>query len=103
MIGDMPRLLHLLVSSLLMSSGLAVPQTRTEAPAETAFYAVSYVEVMPSSRPAAITALKHYREASLKDDGYVRFEIFEQGGRPGHFGIIETWRDQKAFDARAAA
>jgi quinol monooxygenase YgiN len=103
MIGDMPRLIHLLIGSLLMSSGLAAPQNRAEAPADTAFYAVSYVEVMPSSRPAAITALKHYREASLKDDGYVRFEIFEQVGRPGHFGIIETWRDQKAFEARGVA
>jgi quinol monooxygenase YgiN len=24
-------------------------------------------------------------------------------GRPGHFAVIETWRDQKAFDAREAA
>jgi quinol monooxygenase YgiN len=103
MIGDMPRLLHLLVGSLMLSSGLAAPQIRADAPADTAFYAVSYVEVMPSSRPMAIAALKHYREACLKDDGYVRFEIFEQVGRPGHFGIIETWRDQKAFDARGAA
>ena len=46
-----------------------------------------------------MAALKQYREASRKDDGYVRVEFFEQVGRPGHFAIIETWRDQKALDA----
>jgi quinol monooxygenase YgiN len=104
----MPRLLHLLVSSVMVTSGLAAPaargtQTRADAPSDTAFYAVSYVEVMPSSRPMAIAALKLYRDASRKDDGFGRFELFEQVGRPGHFASVETWRDQKAFDARGAA
>ncbi len=30
-------------------------------------------------------------------------EIFEQIGRPGHFAVVERWRDQAAFDARDAA
>jgi quinol monooxygenase YgiN len=100
----MPRLL-LLVFSVMVSSGLATlaPQTGADIRADTAFYTVSYVEVLTSSRPAAIAALKQYRDASRKDDGYARFELFEQVGRPGHFAIVETWRDQKAFDARGAA
>jgi quinol monooxygenase YgiN len=104
----MARLLHLLVSSVMVTSGLAAPaaggpQTRADAQADTAFYAVSYVEVTTSSRPAAIVALKQYRDASRREEGYARFELFEQVGRPGHFSIVETWRDQKAFDARGAA
>jgi len=51
----------------------------------------------------AIAALKTYRETMRKRDGFVRFDIFEQIGRPGHFAIVETWRDQPAFDARGAA
>jgi quinol monooxygenase YgiN len=82
--------------------GLLGPQTGADMPADTAFYAVSYVEVMASSRAAAITALKQYRDASRKDEGHVRFELFEQMGRPGHFATVETWREQKAFDARGA-
>jgi quinol monooxygenase YgiN len=97
----MPRLLRLLVSSVLLSSSLAA--VRADAPTDTAFYTVSYVEVMAASRPAAIAALKQYRDASRKAEGYARFELFEQVGRPGHFAIVETWRDQKAFDARGAA
>jgi quinol monooxygenase YgiN len=97
----MPRLLRLLVSSVLLWSSLAL--VRADTPADTAFYTVAYVEVMASSRGTAIAALKQYREASRKDEGYARFELFEQVGRPGHFAIVETWRDQKAFDARGAA
>jgi quinol monooxygenase YgiN len=33
----------------------------------------------------------------------VRVEVFEQIGRPGHWVVIETWRDVKAFDSRDAA
>jgi quinol monooxygenase YgiN len=79
------------------------PQTRADAPVDTTFYAVSYVEVMPSSTAKAIAALKQYRDASRQQEGYVRYDLFEQVGRPGHFAIVETWRNQSAFDARAAA
>ena len=84
---------------------LAWPAARFEAqaPADTAQNAVSYVDVMPSARAAMVAALKQYRDASRKDDGYVRFELLEQLGRPGRFAVVETWRDQKAFDTHAAA
>jgi len=94
----MPRLLHLLVGTVMASSSL-VSQT----PGDARVYAVSYVEAIASSKAAAIAALKEYRDASRKQDGCVRLELFEQVGRPGHFAVIETWRDQKAFDARGAA
>jgi quinol monooxygenase YgiN len=74
-----------------------------DALAGTAAYLVSYVEVTPSSRSTAVAALTAYREASRKDDGYIRVELFEQIGRSGHFAIVETWRDQKAIDAHGAA
>jgi quinol monooxygenase YgiN len=103
----MPRFLRPLVSSVIVSSlalaALAAPAARAETPADTAIYAVSYVEVMAASRATAIAALKQYRDAERKDEGHVRFELFEQMGRQGHFAIVETWRDQKAFDARGTA
>ena len=48
-------------------------------------------------------ALKQYRDASRKDDGYVRFDLLEQVGRAGHFVVVETWKDQKAFDTHGTA
>jgi quinol monooxygenase YgiN len=74
-----------------------------QAPADTTFFAVTYVEVMPASKPAAVAAFKLYRETSRKDDGFVRMELFEQEGPPGHFCLIETWNNQRAFDAHMTA
>jgi quinol monooxygenase YgiN len=47
--------------------------------------------------------LKEYRSASRAADGFVALDLFEKADRTGHFGLVETWRDQKAFDAHAAA
>jgi len=64
------------------------------------FCAVSYVEVRAPAASTAVAALKQYREANQRTNGFVRFEIFEQVGRPGHFALVETWRTSEAFDAR---
>ena len=98
----MPRLLHMLLSAVMVSSSFA-PQIRADTAADAHVYAVSYVEVNASSSATAIAALKQYRDASRKQDGCVRLDLFAQVGRSGHFAVVETWRDQKAFDARGAA
>jgi quinol monooxygenase YgiN len=100
----MSQLFSLLLSALMVWPGVG-PQARAEAPADTAFHAVSYVEVASSSasRTAAIAAMKEYMAASRKESGFLRYELFEQSERPGHFVAIETWREQKAFDARSPA
>jgi quinol monooxygenase YgiN len=58
---------------------------------------------MASARTPAIAALKRYRDASRKEDGAARIDLFEQVERPGHFVVVETWRDQKASDANGDA
>jgi quinol monooxygenase YgiN len=100
----MHRLLYLLLAIVLFPSGLGV-QIHAQAPADTAVhaYAVSYVDVMPSARAAMVAAVKQYRDMSRKEDGYVRFDLLEQVGWPGHFAIVETWKDQKTFDAHGMA
>jgi quinol monooxygenase YgiN len=72
-----------------------------QAPADGTVYAVAYVDVMPSGRSTAVTALKAYRDASSKESGLVRIDLFDQVGRPGHFAVVESWRDQSALDAHA--
>jgi quinol monooxygenase YgiN len=91
----MRRLLYLLLGAVILPSSLSAQST--------AFYAVSYVQVMPSSKGAAVAALKQYREASRKDEGYVNIELFEQIGLQGHIAVLETWNDQKALEAHASA
>jgi len=97
----MSQLLSLLLGALILWPA-AIPQNRGDAPPAPAFHMVSYVEVAPvtASRMIALEAFKEYQAASRKEEGFLRFEVFEQEGRPGHFAFIETWQDQKQFDAR---
>ena len=97
----MTLLIPLLLSGVLAST--LGPQARGDAPSDPTVYAVSYVEVMPSARGTAIAALKQYRDASRKQDGFGRLDVFEQIGWPGHLAIFEVWRDQAAFEAHNAA
>lgn len=98
----MHRLLSLLlgIGMPAFSSGASI---HAQTSAGDAVYAVSYVDAAPSGRSRMIAALKQYRDASRKDAGYVRVDLLEQAGRPGHFAVIEAWRDQQAFDAHGSA
>ena len=88
---------------LVLLSAIWTP-VRAQAPAaDTTFHAVAYVETTGAGAAAASRALTAYRDASMRLDGCVRVDAFEQIGRPGHFVVLESWRDQKAFDARDQA
>jgi quinol monooxygenase YgiN len=92
------------VQLLLSFLFISLLQTGADTLPATAFHAVSYVEVIATAqgRAGAVTAMKNYQAAARRQDGFVRLEAFEQAGRPGHYLWIETWRDQAAFDNRAA-
>jgi len=90
----MQRLVLLLISAVLLGA---------QTPPDSTAYTVAYVEILPASRTAAIAAIKQYRDASRRDDGFQRIEFFEQVGRPGHFCIIETWANSKDLDTHAAS
>jgi quinol monooxygenase YgiN len=92
----MTRLFAVLISTMMFSS-------QAPAPSDLSAFAVVYVDVMPASKAAAVAAFKQYRELSRKDEGFVRLDMFEQVGRPGHLVILETWTNAKAFDTHAAA
>jgi quinol monooxygenase YgiN len=74
-----------------------------QAPADTTFHAVAYVETAASAARSASAAIRAYRDAMAKQDGCGAVDAFEQIGRPGHWVVVETWRDQKAFDGRDPA
>ena len=101
-VARMHHLLYLLLGIGIVTSGFSV-QIHAQAPAGDEVYAVSYVDVMSSGRTATIAALKQYRGASGREDGYVAIDVLEQTGRPAHFAIVERWTDQKAFEGHGAA
>ncbi|PYS01365.1 MAG: hypothetical protein DMG12_15645, partial [Acidobacteria bacterium] len=79
--------IHLLLTITIFSSTVTA-QNRGVLTTDPAFYAVSYVEVMPGSRAVAVAALKQYRDTSSKDEGFVSLQLFEQIGWPAHFALV---------------
>jgi len=67
------------------------------------FYTVTYVEVVPPSTTEGAGALRQYGEASRRDPGARRVEVLQRMDRPGHFAVLATWNDQKAFETHRAA
>jgi autoinducer 2-degrading protein len=88
-----------LLGVVVLASSAGVAQVASDLTA----YAVTYVDVVPAAKTGAVAALKQYRDMSRKDDGFMRIDLFEQMGRPGHFAIIEAWKDEKAADAHGGA
>jgi quinol monooxygenase YgiN len=82
------------------ADGAAHAQAPASADGELWLTAVAYVEVRAASAAAGRSALQQYRDAIGKSPNSASVEIFEQLARPGHFAIVETWRDQTAFDKR---
>src|SRR4029434_2753813 len=75
----------------------------TDATSDAAVYVVAYFEVMPPSTTEATVLLRQYRHASRTDAGLVGLEVLQQCARPDHFAIVETWQDQKSFEAHGNA
>lgn len=75
----------------------------TNAPPASAVFAVAYVETRAKEAGAGSVALASYRSAVERQPGCLAVELFAQADRPGHFAVVETWRDQAAFDGRDAA
>jgi len=93
------RLFPLLIGLAMMPLGFAAhAQT-----AAGALHVVTYVEVAPESAGAAVTLLRQYRDAALKEGGNERSEIAQEIGRKNRFVIMEIWKDQAAFDAHGKA
>ena len=98
----MYRSLYLLCSLALPVLGM-VYASRADEASDAAVYMVSYIEVMPSSQGETIALLRQYREVSREEKGNRRLEVLQQNGRPDHFVLLETWKDQKALDAHGMA
>jgi hypothetical protein len=64
---------------LVLLAGLGATGAAQDADATR--YAVTYVEVMPSAAARAIDAFKRYREASTKESGFAKAELFASRGR----------------------
>jgi quinol monooxygenase YgiN len=69
---------------------------------DTAITVVTHVDVVPAGVPKAREILQGQAMASRKETGNLRFDVL-QGVRMNHFTVVESWRDQRAYDAHIAA
>jgi quinol monooxygenase YgiN len=60
---------------------------------------VTYVEVAPSSTPAALELLRRYRSATTRRDGNLRCEVLQRIGQPHQLAVLEVWTDEAIFGA----
>ena len=104
------RALIPLLAALLPTFAMA--QTPAPAPApsplattapDSVAYGIAYVAVGPASKNAAIAAFKQYRDASAKENGAIRVDVFEEVGLPGRLVIVERWATAAAATAHAMA
>jgi len=86
----------LVLGALALTLAVIAPvQAQNEAPV----FAVTYIEVTPSSTERAIELLREQARASRAESGNVRYQILQRTGRPNHFAILDAWESQAARDA----
>lgn len=62
-------------------------------------YMVTYIELVPSAKAQGTTILKALADASRKEAGATRFEVFERTAPAGQFLVLEVWKDKAAMEA----
>lgn len=68
-----------------------------------AVFAVTYVDVMPNATNSGAALLRHYRDASRKENGNLRTDVFQEIARPNRFAILEIWKDAAASETNDKA
>jgi len=92
------------VVALLFAMALcALAAMPARAQGDPSVHVVTYIEAMPASAKQNAGLLKLLADANRKEAGVLRFEVLQRSGRPGHFAIVEAWKDKAALDAHAAA
>lgn len=62
-------------------------------------FVVTHVDVPGTSREQGEALLQRLAEASRKDKGLVRYDIYQQQDRPNHFTVFANWDSRDSFDA----
>src|SRR5947208_2760312 len=89
--------------SLLLAMALTPMFAQAPHAQDAPIYVVSYIEVAPTAGGTAAGLLRQLATMSRKDAGNTRFDILQRMAQSNQFAIVATWKDQKAYDAHAAA
>lgn len=82
---------------------LGEPQSSSaEQPAELVV-SVIHVDARPADTRSAVALLDGFRCSSLYEAGAKGFEVLQEIGHPNHFTLVETWLDEKTYEAHNLA
>ena len=68
-----------------------------------ALYVVTHVDVTPDHEDDCVALLRSMSDATIKDAGNLRYDVFQQKNRPNHFTVTEAWANRKALADHTAA
>lgn len=68
-----------------------------------AVFAVTHVDVVPTAKDDAASAMLQLSEAGRKAPGNLHFEVTQQASHPNHFAVVEAWASRAALDAHTSS
>jgi quinol monooxygenase YgiN len=81
----------------------ATGSARAERPGD-ALYIVEHIDFLPMFANLAQPAVRRLAEASAKEEGVVRYDIYQEPApHANHFSVVAVWASPKAFDAYETA
>ncbi len=91
-----------LIRAMLAIAAVLLAGAPAKAQENPSIHMVSYIDAAPAARGQVTTLIRQLANASRKDLGLVRFEILQRTSPSSQFVILESWKDQAAFDAHVA-
>ena len=82
-----------------VNHGFATAAFAGAAAAGDAIFVATHVDVPGNFRVEAEGLLTRLSEESRKDDGNIRYEVYQQSNRTNHFTVFAAWTNNRTFDA----
>ena len=92
------RLIHNSPFDQRVHHGLAI-DPRSSAAEREIVSVVTHVDVPPQRKDETEVLLKSLAEESRKDEGNLRYDVFQQTASRNHFTVLAVWKDRKTFDS----
>jgi quinol monooxygenase YgiN len=66
-------------------------------------YVITHIDVTGDHKDDAVALLRSMSEETRKDDGNLRYDVFQQKNRSNHFTVVEAWINRKTQANHVAA
>jgi quinol monooxygenase YgiN len=88
---------------MIVHRGFSVGPAPTAAPPANTIYVFTHIDVPPPQLQTLTTHYGPYVQASRRERGVIRFDVWQNAQRSNHFTVVEAWGGATNFDAHKAA